>query len=156
MWQFIPGSAKIVKWFPRGENAQGNLTISFDAVIEKVIGTSLPDNILGNQANNTLTGGGGNDVLNGAAGTDTAVFSGKLSDYSINYNRALGTASITDKRTVGDGADSLKSIEKLQFSDKTFELINPPRTEPAVFAKSQSFLFDAAFYLLKSRSSSCG
>jgi len=144
-----PGAFSNVGKISSGENAQGNLTISFDAVIEKVIGTSLPDNILGNQANNTLTGGGGNDVLNGAAGTDTAVFSGKLSDYSINYNRALGTASITDKRTVGDGADSLKSIEKLQFSDKTFELINPPRTEPAVFAKSQSFLFDAAFYLLK-------
>jgi hypothetical protein len=91
----------------------------------------------------------GNDALNGGAGTDTAIFSGKISDYFITYNRALGTATITDHRAVGDGTDSLKSIEKLQFSDKTFDLINLPPTQTPTYGKADSFLFDSAYYLLK-------
>ena len=99
--------------------------------------------------NDALSGTSGNDTINGLAGTDTAIYTGKITDYYIKYNRALGTATITDHRTSGDGTDSLVSIEKLQFSDKTFELLNPPRTESASFGKSQSFLFDPSFYLLK-------
>ena len=112
-------------------------------------GTAGNDTLTGNAGNDALTGGPGNDTINGTAGTDTAVYTGKITDYFINYNRALGTATIADHRATGDGTDRLVSIEKLQFSDKTFDLLNPARTESAAFGKSQSFLFDPSFYLLK-------
>jgi uncharacterized delta-60 repeat protein len=103
----------------------------------------------GTAANESFYSGKGNDTIDGAGGTDTAIYTGKITDYFIKYNRALGTATITDHRANADGTDSLKSIEKLQFADKTFDLLNPPRTESAAFGKSQSFLFDPAYYLLK-------
>ena len=114
-------------------------------------GSTFPAGIAvtGTSASESFTGGSGNDTIDGSTGTDTFVLSGKISDYYIKYNRAFGTATITDHRTAGDGTDTLKSIEKLQFSDKTFELLNPARTESAAFGKSQSFLFDPSFYLLK-------
>jgi hypothetical protein len=65
------------------------------------------------------------------------------------YNRALGTATIKDNRANADGTDTLKSIERLQFSDKTFDLINPAITGTPGYGKVESFLFDAAYYLLK-------
>ena len=87
--------------------------------------------------------------IDGGLGTDTAVYSGAISNYSISYNRALGTTTITNHQVGGVGVDNLKSIEKLQFADKTFDLLNVPRTQPPAFNTSQSFLFDAAYYLLK-------
>lgn len=100
-------------------------------------------------ANHKYTSSSTNEFFTGGAGTDTALYSGKISDYLINYNRALGTVTITDHRIGGDGTDSLKSIEKLQFTDKTFDLINLPQAATPGYGKIQSFLFDAAYYLLK-------
>jgi len=103
----------------------------------------------GNGSNESFTGGNGNDTIEGAGGTDTAVYSGVITDYFISYNRALGTAAISDHRLTGDGSDTLKNIEKLQFSDKTFDLINPKTSGTPGYGKIESFLFDAAYYLLK-------
>jgi subtilisin-like proprotein convertase family protein len=127
----------------------GSFTIAAGTVIENGIGGLGDDTLIGSEVSNILRGNGGNDALDGSAGTDTALYNGKITDYFIKYNRALGTATITDHRANADGTDSLKSIEKLQFSDKTFDLLNPARTESAAFGKSQSFLFDPAYYLLK-------
>jgi Ca2+-binding RTX toxin-like protein len=107
------------------------------------------DALFGNEGSDSLSGGLGNDTLDGGTGIDTVVLSGTLSNYYITYNRALGTATIADKRTSGDGIDSLKSIEKLQFSDKTFDLLNPARTSTPTYGVTPSFLFDPAYYLLK-------
>ena len=116
-----------------------------------VPGSDFPSGITmtGSSSNESFYSGKGNDTIDGAGGTDTAIYTGKITDYFIKYNRALGTATITDHRVNADGTDSLKSIEKLQFADKTFDLLNPARTESAAFGKSQSFLFDPAYYLLK-------
>ena len=116
---------------------------------ETLVGTSQAEFIRGYGGSDAISGKGGNDSIDGGTGADTAIYSGKITDYFIKYNRALGTATITDHRANADGTDSLKSIEKLQFADKTFDLLNPPRTESAAFGKSQSFLFDPAYYLLK-------
>jgi len=105
--------------------------------------------ITGSVDNDSLTSGTSNDTIDGAGGTDTAIYSGAISDYFISYNRALGSATITDHRTNADGTDTLKSIEKLQFSDKTFDLINLPPTGTPGYGKIESFLFDAVYYLLK-------
>jgi len=112
-------------------------------------GLSGNDSLNGQGGDDQLIGGGGGDTIDGAGGTDTAVFSGTISDYFISYNRALATATITDQRTNADGTDTLKSIEKLQFSDKTFDLINLPPTGTPGYGKIESFLFDAVYYLLK-------
>jgi hypothetical protein len=82
-------------------------------------------------------------------GTDTAVFDGNFTNYFISYNRALSTVSITDKRSNGNGVDSLKSVEKLQFADKIFDLNNPSFISTPTYGKTPSFLFDSAYYLLK-------
>jgi hypothetical protein len=39
-------------------------------------------------------------------------------------------------------------MEKLQFSDKLFDLVNPPRTSVPDYGKDGGFLFDPVFYLL--------
>jgi methionine-rich copper-binding protein CopC len=127
-----------------GNNYAGSTNYNFNTLADPVNQT-----FTGTAASESFTGGTGNDTIDGAGGTDTAAYSGKITDYFIKYNRALGIATITDHRANADGTDSLKSIEKLQFADKTFDLLNPARTESAAFGKSQSFLFDPAYYLLK-------
>jgi hypothetical protein len=112
-------------------------------------GTGGNDSIVGSLGNDTLIGGKGNDSIDGGLGTDSVVMSGKITDYFISYNRALGTTTVTDKRSNGDGIDSLKSVEKLQFADKTFDLNNPPFSSTPTYGKTPSFLFDSAYYLLK-------
>jgi Ca2+-binding RTX toxin-like protein len=143
------------------------VTIYPDTVIEKIIGSSENDILIGYTASETLlggagndqitggggndqiNGGGGNDTINGGTGIDTAVYLGNISDYLISYNKALSTLTITDKRKLGDDIDNLKDVEKLQFSDKTFDLINPSFTSTPTYGKTPSFLFDPVYYLLK-------
>lgn len=110
---------------------------------------SADKKINGTPTGDILNSTSANESIDGAGGTDTAVFSSTLGDYFIRYNRALGTATVTDHRANGDGVDSLKSIEKLQFSDKTFDLVNLPTSGTPGYGKIESFLFDAAYYLLK-------
>ena len=127
----------------------GNDTITGTTGNDLIYGNAGDDKLYGVAGNDLLSGLSGNDTLEGGDGTDTVVLSGTLSNYYITYNRALGTATIADKRTSGDGTDSLKSIEKLQFSDKTFDLLNPARTSTPTYGVTPSFLFDPAYYLLK-------
>ena len=110
---------------------------------------SLNQTVSGTSGNDILSGGPGNDVLNGGGGIDIAAFTGAITGYRINFNRALGTATITDTQNGRDGTDTLTGIEKLQFAGKMFELVNPPRTESPSYGKTASFLFDASYYLLK-------
>jgi hypothetical protein len=114
-------------------------------------GSTFPAGVVatGTSANESFSSGKGNDSIDGSTGTDTFVLSGKLSDYYITLKRALGTLTIVDHRASGDGSDSLKSFEKLQFSDKVFELASPKFAGTPSYGKTASFLFDASFYLLK-------
>ena len=134
------------------------LTLAVGTIIENAYGGDGSDSITGNNSSNdligmrgndTLIGGKGNDYIDGGLGTDTAVFDGTITNYYITYNRALGTATIKDKRTSGDGIDSLKNVEKLQFANNTFDLNNPSFTSIPTYGETPSFLFDSAYYLLK-------
>ncbi len=92
------------------------------SLIENAIGGSGNDTIIGNAANNTLKGGAGNDWLSGGtgndwldggAGVDTAAFSFRLAEATLDYGyRAMVVKG-------GGAVESLVSIEKLQFSDRT-------------------------------------
>jgi hypothetical protein len=66
---------------------------------------------------NTLMGTPGNDALIGGGGIDTAVFSGARSQYAVS--------STTDGWKISstfDGVDTLKSVERVKFSDVTIAL----------------------------------
>jgi Ca2+-binding RTX toxin-like protein len=98
-------------------------------------GNSRDNNLIGNSAANTLSGlaggdvlvglggddtlrgGAGDDALDGGAGVDTAVFSGKRTDYSIQV--VDGVAIVTHLVASGDGVDRMTDIEKLAFVDGT-------------------------------------
>jgi Ca2+-binding RTX toxin-like protein len=91
-----------------------NLTLTGTAAIDGT-GNSLANEIIGNDGANVLTGGGGNDTLKGGAGVDSAVFSGKATDYEIT-ELATGVLQVKDLRAgAADGIDRLVDIEKLVF-----------------------------------------
>ncbi|XGA69590.1 hypothetical protein M5524_11035 [Duganella sp. BuS-21] len=100
--------------------------------VEDVIGTRFSDNYTGDAnangfydyggGNDTFKGGGGNDLIRDYSGDDTAIYSGARSDYNIT-NNADGSISVQDKRSGSpDGTDTLRGIDKLQFSNSTLEL----------------------------------
>ena len=78
------------------------------------------DKITASTAADILIGGAGDDVLDGASGIDKAVFTGKVSDYKIS--RSTDRVDVADSQSSRDGADSLKNIERLSFSDTALAL----------------------------------
>lgn len=75
------------------------------------------DVLIGGKGNDQLSGGYGDDVLVGGKGSDTAVFSGNLSDYLIEWN-GNDSVTVTDQREGNyDGIDLLFGVEDLQFAD---------------------------------------
>lgn len=106
----------------------GQVTINFGSVIEKVIGGIGSDVISGNVADNTLFGGLGNDVIKGMAGNDTidggigidtAVFSRNKADYAIT--KGANATTVSDK-LLTEGVDNLANVERLQFADVSLAL----------------------------------
>lgn len=82
-------------------------------------GQASNDVLLGTGQDDVLTGGAGNDrVWGGASGNDTAMYSGKFSDYIITDNDN-GSLTIVDKRANGDGTDVVRDVETFRFADKT-------------------------------------
>src|SRR5262249_14437834 len=78
---------------------------SSDSHNNTILGTQFNDLIKGGSGNDTLIAGRGNDTLDGGAGDNTAVFSGKQSDYKVTVNG--GTAIISDQRAGAiDGTDT--------------------------------------------------
>ena len=76
------------------------------------------DTLIGGKGDDQLSGGYGDDLLIGGKGTDTAVFSGNLSDYLIEWN-GDDSVTVTDQREGNyDGIDLLFGVENLQFADK--------------------------------------
>ena len=112
-----------------GNNYAGTSSYSFTTGSPPVVnggigndvlaGTVGNDTINGADGNDTITGGVGNDNLNGGNGIDTAVFSGKLADYTLTRT---GTAyQVRDNRGT-DGTDFLTNVESLKFSDYNVNL----------------------------------
>ena len=108
---------------------------------------AAPPHVTGGPGDDTLQGGTGNDLLSGGAGHDTARFAGARSAFTVQRD-AHGAFSVTDQGGTGGGTDTLSSVEALQFTDRSFSLVNPPRTHAPDYGKDNGFLFDAVFYLL--------
>ena len=100
-----------------------DIFIYISTIIENAIGGSAGDTITGNQWDNELTGGGGDDAIDGGDGVDTAIYSGKKSDYSVTSLNSVVT--VLDLRAGSpDGMDNLISIENIKFSDGTLLVSN--------------------------------
>ena len=92
----------------------GSFTLAAGIVIENAFGGAGNDSITGNALDNLLRGNAGNDTLDGLEGIDTAIYLGKRADYSVLYDPAK--ASYTVSSTL-EGVDQLSNIEYFQFSD---------------------------------------
>lgn len=108
--------------------AYGDPDIGLDTLIniENVVAGSGNDVIIGDKNANKLDGSagddqiaglGGDDLIDGNLGVDTAVYTGKASDYDIFLNED-GSLTVVDQRPGGDGSDTVKNAEWLQFSDQ--------------------------------------
>lgn len=109
-----------------------NIAIAWSCTIENAVGGSAGDSLTGNSVGNRLDGGAGDDVLNGldgddsligAAGDDTlsggngddwVYFSGVLDSYTISFNEAGQTYTVSSAAT---GSDLLSGIEYFVFGD---------------------------------------
>ena len=80
-----------------------------------LVGNDANNVLIGNGGRNTFEGRGGDDALTGDAGIDTAEFRGPRSDYFVE--RRGETLVVRDKVAGRDGTDSLRSIERLRFSN---------------------------------------
>mgnify|MGYP003302505213 CR=1 FL=1 len=101
------------------------------APFTKVHGYSGDDTIVLREGNetafgyagkDTFEGDAGNDVINGGIGIDTAIYKDSSSAYTLTANDD-GTVSVfhasPSEGFTNEGSDTLTSIEKMQFSDKT-------------------------------------
>jgi hypothetical protein len=82
-------------------------------------GTAGADVLVGTTAADVLTGLAGNDILDGGAGIDTAAFTSARSGYSVT---ATATGYTVMDELGSDGTDTLSSVERRQFSDKSINL----------------------------------
>jgi len=121
-------------------------TLNGTAGDDTLTGAGGGDSIRGAAGNDTLMGAGGNDSLDGADGTDTARYAGASTGFRVAHVGA--NWQVTD--TVGtEGLDTLTGIERLQFADKSFELVKPASGVTPQFGKTAMFLFDPVYYLLE-------
>ena len=99
--------------FVNGVSPDPVQTLTGDNGPEALTGLSNDDTLLGLGGNDTLTGAGGDDVLDGGRGFDVAVYSGQQSAYTVTISPE--GVEISDRRGGGDGTDTLRGIEALQF-----------------------------------------
>ncbi|MFK7762711.1 MAG: hypothetical protein AB8B62_05580 [Roseobacter sp.] len=95
--------------------------ISAGAGNDTVQGGQGTDTIDSGTGDDRLVGGGGNDIIDGGDGTDTAQYNGNLDDFSIQYDSATDTFTITDLTLDENlGSDTVTGVENFQFDDGTF------------------------------------
>ena len=101
---------------------KGQGIIEGTASSDVLLGDDESNFILGYQGDDQISGGSGNDILAGGDGVDIAVFSGRMSAYTIRLSADY--FEITDRRPFSDGTDQLIGIERASFSDVYIDLGN--------------------------------
>lgn len=81
--------------------------------VQHLQGLGGNDTLSAGDGDDALVGGQGDDLLDGGSGTDTAFFSGAQSSYTLILSS--GHAMVADRRTDGNGTDTLTAIELLDF-----------------------------------------
>ena len=87
---------------------------------DNLVGNVLANSLWGAGGNDVLVGAGGNDALDGGPGLDSAVFTGLRSSYTVTVSG--GMVVVTDLIAGRDGTDTLTSVERLRFADKSLAL----------------------------------
>ena len=80
-----------------------------------LVGNDFDNTLTGNSGDNSLTPGPGTDTLDGGEGTDTAIFSGPSDDYTVTNEDDV--VIVDDKDSERDGRNTLRNIERLQFTE---------------------------------------
>jgi hypothetical protein len=113
-----------------------------------LIGSAGVDTILGGAGNDTLSGGGGNDLIDGGLGVDTALYGAPASSYVLGFDPPSGTIQVRDSGVARDGADNLRNVEKLSFSDRVVNVESRAHSGfndiPATMYQFFILAFDAA------------
>jgi len=78
------------------------------------------DRLDGGHGDDRLVGGGGNDWLDGGAGIDTAVFTGRASDYLLQPVDAAGHAQWQIVNQLSGETDTLVDVEWLEIGGELF------------------------------------
>ena len=123
-----------------GSTAQLNISGSNTSNI--LIAGSGNDQISSFAGDDRITGGQGNDSIDGSVGADTAVYSGKSTDYLVTFDALSSAYSVKDTNSSRDGTDKLTSVELLQFSDGVKQLATSDallvgRVHQALYGKAQ-------------------
>ncbi|WP_165375336.1 DUF4214 domain-containing protein [Roseovarius nitratireducens] len=85
-----------------------------------ILGKGGDDTLVGRAGDDILDGGKGDDILRGGEGNDVAKYSGSRDSYTVTLSDV--GVSISDRRSDGDGTDTLIDIETLGFSDTDWNL----------------------------------
>lgn len=97
---------------------------------DTLLGGGGSDRLIGGDGDDLLIGGWDSDYLDGGAGEDTAVFSGRMSDYTIRLE--AGQTIVIG----ADGKDVLVGVEFLRFDDGIYDptmvICYPPGGEAAM------------------------
>ena len=115
----------------------GSFTLATGTVIENAFGGAGNDSITGNALDNLLRGNAGNDTLDGLEGIDTAIYLGKRADYSVLYDPAKATFTVSSTL---EGVDQLSNIEYFQFLDSLIATATfvPDNIPPTIDLKSNT------------------
>lgn len=108
-------------------------------------GSASSDLLYGLEGDDRIAGQGGDDYIDGGAGDDVALYTGPSQNFWVE--RSGGGWRVVDKSGI-EGGDTLHAVERLQFVDKAFALVNPARSMAPVYGRDRDFLFDGVFYLL--------
>jgi uncharacterized protein len=92
---------------------------------DRLAGTARNDTLFGLNGNDRIEGGAGSDLIDGGRGFDTAIYSGKVDDYSIDLlggaARSVRVASVSPT-VIDPGTDLLTRTEALYFTADDYTL----------------------------------
>ena len=104
-----------------------------------IINGGAGDDIIdGGNGSDTITGGAGNDVIDGGNGQDTLVLAGNRADYRFMPG-PNGAVIVRDLRAGSpDGTERLLNMERVEFKDGTFKLVDLIQANVAPVATNDS------------------
>lgn len=83
---------------------------------DELVGSKDNDELLGFDGDDAINGGLGDDYIDGGAGNDTAVYSGPIADYRIEYDGKKGKLTVFDSVVNRDGIDTVIEVEIFSFN----------------------------------------
>jgi hypothetical protein len=103
---------------------------------DQIVGGSGDDVISGEAGNDQITPGVGNDTVDGGDGDDTVIYLGNRSAYTITFDNASATYTVS---SLAEGTDKVTKVETFKFTNSTVSaqyVINT--TSPTIAINSSS------------------